>query len=146
MRTVSLVHHYTFEPDRLWQLVVDLDALAEVMKGLATFAGLPEGRIHEGQRIDVRVSLFGLFPSRPYSMHVVRCDDEAMSFRSQERGSGIRVWQHDLRVVGTDDGCRLEERVVIDAGPLTWIAFLWARYLYTARHKARLRLLRNGRS
>ena len=38
-------------------------------------------------------------------------------------------------------GSRLTDRIEIDAGLLTPLFVMWARYLYKARHKPRMRML-----
>ena len=140
MKTVSLSHDYDAPPERLWHLVTDLDALAEVNRPRITMTGLPSGRIHTGMDLSVMVSVFGL-PAQPYRMQVVLCDDAAMRFRSSEHGAGVDRWDHALQVSPVGQGCRVTEQITLSAGWKTALFALWARYLYTARHKARLRLL-----
>lgn len=144
MRTVHLTHDYPVSPDRLWALATDYEALARVMEGVVAFDGLPEGRVREGQKIDVMVSLFGKLPAQPYHMEVVECDDSRMVLRSSETGVGVKAWRHTMRVTPTAEGSRLTDRIEIEAGVLTGLFALWARYLYGARHKPRLRLLTAG--
>lgn len=145
MRTVSLEHDYPVAPARLWSLATDYGALSDVMKGIASFEGLPSGRTQTGQKMDVMVSLFGKLPKQPYHMEIVECDDQNMILRSSERGSGVKAWQHKLTVTETETGSRLHDKIDIDAGLLTPVFALWARYLYGARHKPRLRMLEEGR-
>ena len=145
MRTVVLTHDYPVPAGRLWALVTDYDALAEVMQGLASFEGLPSGRTQTGQILDVQVSLLGKLPPQPYRMEVLDCDDVAMVLRSDEKGAGVRSWRHTLRVTPTETGSRLTDRIEIDAGWKTPIFAAWARYMYGARHKPRLRMLSERR-
>ena len=141
MRTVTIINDYAAAPERLWALVTDYGALGEVMKGIAEFEGLPEGRTETGQKLDVMVSLFGRFPPQPYHMEVLECDDDRMILRSSEVGAGVKSWNHTLTVTPHAGGSRLTDRIEIDAGWLTPVFALWARHMYSARHKPRLRLL-----
>ena len=141
MRTIELSHDYPVSAQRLWELVTDYDALAEVMKGIIKFDGLPSGHTRPGQSFTVMVSVFGVLPPQPYHMEVLECDDRRMVLRSTERGAGVKVWKHSLIVFPMADGSRLMETIEIDAGWLTFAFARWARYLYRARHKPRLRLL-----
>ena len=50
-------------------------------------------------------------------------------------------WHHTLTVTRTPGGARLTDEIVIDAGWLTPMFAAWAKVLYRARHKPRLRLL-----
>lgn len=144
MKTVHLTHDYPVSPERLWTLATDYGALARVMEGVVAFEGLPEGRVQEGQKIDVMVSLFGKLPKQPYHMEVVECDDSRMVLRSSEKGAGVKEWRHTMSVTPAPGGSRLTDTIEIEAGLLTGAFALWARYLYGARHKPRLRLLESG--
>ncbi|WP_161635632.1 SRPBCC family protein [Actibacterium mucosum] len=141
MRTVTLTHDYPVPPATLWALVTDYGALAEVMRGLVHFDGLPQGRTETGQHLQVGVSLFGRLPRQPYEMTVLRSDDAAMVLQSSERGAGVKSWNHTLTVTPTQGGSRLTDVIEIDAGWLTFAFARWARFLYGARHKPRMRLL-----
>lgn len=141
MQTVIVVHDYDVPPARLWNLVTDYAALAEVMSGFARFDGLPKGRTYTGQVVEVRTSLFGVLPSQPYRMEVVECDDVAMRLISSERGMGVTRWAHTLQVAPHGGGCRLTDAIEIEAGLATPIYAAWARFIYRARHKPRLRIL-----
>ncbi|MQQ10463.1 hypothetical protein GFB49_18520 [Epibacterium sp. SM1979] len=126
-------------------MATDYAALSEVMEGLVSFEGLPAGRTQTGQRLEVMVSLFGKLPAQPYRMEVLECDNQRMILRSSERGAGVKTWLHSLKVTKIETGSRLHDRIEIDAGMLTPVFALWARYLYRARHKPRLRLFESGR-
>lgn len=141
MRTVTLEHDYPATAEEVWALATDLDSLKDVMNGIVTFEGLPSGRIHAGQTITVQVSLFGKLPPQPYFMEILECDDKAMTFRTSERGAGVKSWCHTLSVKPLSSGSRLRDEIEIDAGWMTWSFALWARFLYRKRHKPRLRIL-----
>ncbi|WP_116082739.1 SRPBCC family protein [Tropicimonas sp. IMCC34011] len=141
MRTVRLRHDYDAPPDRLWRLATDYGALARSCDGLVSFSGLPDGRVREGQEIDVRVRLFGRLPPQPYTMRVIACDDDAMTCLSEEKGMGVRRWRHTFAVTPRGCGSRLSEEIEIDAGPLTALYAAWARLLYSRRHPRRVEML-----
>lgn len=141
MKTVLVKNDYPVSADRLWAIATDYGALAEIMKGIAVFEGLPQGRARTGQKLNVMVSLFGKLPSQPYYMEVVECNDDAMVLRSLEQGAGVKTWHHTLTVEATPSGSRLTDRIEIDAGFFTYLFALWARYLYSARHRPRLKML-----
>lgn len=145
MKTVVVENDYPASAERLWALATDYAALGEVMEGIVHFEGLPPGRTQTGQKVDVMVSLFGRLPAQPYSMKVLECDDARRVLRSSEKGAGVKSWRHTLTVTETATGSRLRDVIEIDAGWLTPVFARWAKYLYGARHKPRLRLLREGR-
>ena len=144
MRQLTLTHDYDVSPERLWALATDYGALAQVMAGRIAFEGLPEGRTKSGQSVDVMVSLFGKLPPQPYHMDVLECNDVTWTLRSSERGAGVKSWKHRVQVTATDQGSRLTDTLEIDAGWLTRPFCIWARYLYSARHAPRVRLLQSG--
>lgn len=141
MKTVIVENEYAVSSAKLWAVVTDYGSLAEVMKNIVSFEGLPTGRTKTGQKINVMVSLFGKLPSQPYFMEVLECDDALMILRSSEQGAGVKNWRHTLTVTETALGSRLTDRIEIDAGILTPVFSVWAKYLYSARHKPRLELL-----
>lgn len=145
MKVVRLQHNYDASPARVWALATDLDALETVMQGIIAFKGLPKEHVYTGQKFDIQVSLFGRLPWQPYSMEVLECDDDAMVLRSSEIGAGVKSWRHTLTVTATENGgsC-LTDHIEIEAGIMTVLIAVWARYLYRARHKPRLALLASG--
>ncbi|WP_146344823.1 SRPBCC family protein [Falsiphaeobacter marinintestinus] len=140
-RVLAFEHHYPVPPDRLFALVTDLDTLEAVTKPWVQFHHLPSGPVHEGQVIDVALSLFGLFPVRPYQMRVMKCDPVARVMRSEEDGMGIHKLTHELHVQAEDTGAVLTDRIEIDAGWMTPFVAIWAHIIYRRRHPIRLRLL-----
>lgn len=141
VKTVTVISDYAAPAPKVWALATDYGALAKIMKGIATFDGVPSGRTKTGQKMDVMVSLFGKLPQQPYFMEVPECDDEHMVLRSSERGAGVKSWRHTLTVTKTETGSRLTDEIEVDAGVLTFAFAMWAKYLYKARHKPRLRML-----
>jgi ligand-binding SRPBCC domain-containing protein len=147
MARVALRHDYDAPARAVWEICTDLDALAEVCAPLLRFEGLPSGRIHAGQAIEVGVRLFGVLPPQRYHMEVAALDDSAMTFQSREQGAGVRRWDHALRVVTRGARAGIEEESEIEAGPATPLMAAWARLLYRHRHAGRLgRLARQEQS
>jgi len=146
MKTVILEHEYAATAQEVWALATDLDALKQIMEGVVRFDGMPSGRVFQGQRINVLVSLFGKLPPQPYFMEVLECDNDAMVLRSVEKGAGVKSWRHRLSVESQGSGCRLRDVIEIDAGWMTWAFAIWARYLYRKRHEPRVRLLNKRRA
>ena len=141
MSIVKVVHDYPVPAETLWAVVTDYDALREIMKGIVDFEGVPTGRAHTGQKMNVMVSLFGKLPKQPYYIEVLECDNARRIMRSSEKGAGVESWLHTLTVEDTPNGSRLIESIEVKAGILTPIFSLWAKYLYNARHGPRLGFL-----
>ncbi len=145
-RVLRFEHRYPVPPDRLFALVTDLDTLDAVTRPWVKFEHLPSGPVHQGQVIDVAVSMLGLLPMRPYRMRVAQCDPAARCMTTQEDGLGVRRLTHVLQVVeGEQPGVSvLRDRIEIDAGWKTPLVGIWAWIIYRWRHHIRLRLLKAG--
>ena len=139
--TVTLTHDYAAPADRLWDVATDWDCLKTAMKGLVVYEGLPDAPLAEGQRIETRVSLFGLLPAFDYVMEILRFDPAERVVQSHEHGGAVTRWDHTLTVSPTPGGSRLSDKIVIEAGPMTWAYVLWAKFIYRRRHKPRLEML-----
>lgn len=140
-KTVTLTHEYRFPSDMVWDVVTDLDHLQTVTSGMIKFKSLPSGKIFEGQNIKVGVSLFGWFPYQDYEMTLVELDNVNRRLRSDEKGAGVEYWRHTLHVVDITDGCRIDESIEIEAGFMSPLFAMWARFMYNRRHKPRIEIL-----
>lgn len=140
-RTITLTHDYPAPARVVWEVATNMDSYREAMGRLMIFDGLPSGSIEEGQKIDVRVSLYGITPWQDYSMTVEACDHDAMTFQSDEHGAGINSWRHRLSVEDIPNGSCLTDSVEVDAGWKTPVFAWWAGVVYRARHIPRLRML-----
>ena len=141
MRVVRLSHIYDHPTEQVWRVATDLDCLKEAVRGLLSFQGLPSGAIHQGQVLDVKVSMFGILPAQPYRMEVIEFDGSAHRFVSREEGMGVEHWQHSLRIIPHERGAELIDEIEIEAGWRTSMIAAWARYMYKRRHAPRLRML-----
>ncbi len=140
-RTVEIVHDYPVSPEALWQASTDWDSFAKSMERIARFEGLPTEPLQEGQVIKVRVSLLGILPSYPWTMEVLEVDPDAHRVRSHEYGGAVKRWDHTLTITAHGVGARLTDRIVVDAGALTWLYAALCRFIYKQRHKPRLERL-----
>lgn len=128
---------YDTDPDLTFQNACDFAEVAEAMKGLATYDGLPTGRVFEGQTALVDVTLWGFLKTRGHSMTVVRLDKAARILQSREHNPNVKHWDHTLTVQPTETGCVWTDSVVIDAGWNSWGTVRFAKLVYTRRHKHR---------
>lgn len=140
---VKLEHEYQQNARQVWHVATNIQYFEKIMRGLVSFRGLPKAPLHEGQVLQLQVSLFGILPYQPYHINIVTFDEDKMQFCSMEKGVGVHLWRHELRVMpnGDDSGCKIIEQIEIDAGVSTPIFVLWAQFLYKKRHPRRLSLL-----
>lgn len=112
------------------------------MAGLVSYDGLPDGDMHAGQRIDLRVTHFRFTPPLKWHIEVLRRDDQNYVLETSEYGGSVRSYLHTLTVEprGPQDSL-LIDNIEFDAGwlsrPMTW----WVNHIYTTRDGPRRRLL-----
>lgn len=142
MTTVSLSHDYPLTAAELFARVIRYDELTEAMRGIATYAGLPEGEAQVAQKFTVNVKLQGWLPTPPWTIEVIRRDDAAHVLASIEYGGPVKRWAHMIEIVDKPGGgCTMRDTIDIDAGLLTGFYVGQARGMYEARHAARRKLL-----
>ena len=98
--------------------------------------------IVEGQVIDVDMSLFGLFPARPYKIVVTKCAGTQHVMTSDETSMGSHL-VHMLEVRPSGEGASvLVDRIEVEAGWAAPLVAMWLWLTHHWRHHVRLRLLR----
>ena len=143
-KTLTFRHVYPTDPDRLFELVTDLDTLEAVTRPWMRFDHLPSGPVHEGQVIDVDLSLFGLLPARPYRMVVTKCTDAGHQMTSDETGMGTHL-VHRLEVHPCAQGAELVDIIEVESGWAAPIVTLWLCLTHHWRHHIRMRLVRSSK-
>mgnify|MGYP003852692299 FL=1 len=91
---------------------------------------------HEGETVVGWVFLFGFLPFSRHHLHIARIDDATRIMSSREHGGLISVWNHEIEIVPIDSQtCRYRDRVEIDAGVVTTVVVLYARFFYRMRQR-----------
>ncbi|MEO0721708.1 MAG: SRPBCC family protein [Pseudomonadota bacterium] len=143
-RRYTVSRDYAVSAEMVWADVIDFKALAESMKGRATYEGLPEGDARVGEAFTVTVRRRWSPPMR-WTMKVVERDDAAMVLRSEEHGGPVRLYTHRLSVAATGpQSCRCIDELDVDAGLLTPLIAPTFRAMYEQRHVARKARLEGG--
>jgi hypothetical protein len=94
-----------------------------------------------GDRTDGWVFLFRLIPFSRHTIEVASIDDTDMTLLTEEGGGLVRTWRHYVKVDPlTDDTCRYEDRIDIDAGILTPVVAAFAEVFYRYRQRRWRRL------
>ncbi len=98
----------------------------------------------EGETVVGWVFLFGFLPFSRHHLHVARIDESTRTLSSREFGGLITTWNHDIEVLPIDAAtCRYRDRIEIDAGCMTPVIALYARWFYRMRQR-RWRALARG--
>ncbi|MEY4231308.1 MAG: hypothetical protein RLZZ362_2157 [Actinomycetota bacterium] len=100
----------------------------------------------EGETVVGWVFLFGFLPFSRHHLHVARIDEATRTLSSRESGGVITTWNHDIEVTPIDaTSCRYLDRIEIEAGILTPLIVVYARWFYRMRQR-RWRALAKGLS
>ncbi len=134
---VTIEARYPRDADTVFAEALQFSELAEAMRGLAAYDGLPEGEAYEGQTCTVDVTLFGVFRNPGHMMHVERLDRAARVLQSREHNPSVRRWDHTLSVQPEGDGCLWTDRILVDAARAAWATAHFARFVYARRHRHR---------
>ena len=136
-------------PDRAWAAVQRSALLLEVVAPLVRLvpvgAPFPE-RWTEGAALRCRSYLFGFVPLGTRTLTFERIDQQAREIQTRESDPLVRRWNHRIRVQPTGGGRTLySDEVDLDAGWLTPLVWLFARWLYGHRHMRWRRVARRLR-
>ena len=145
-RTVEVTATYKGNADRIFASALRFSEMAEAMKGLASYAGLPASdTAAEGDTIVVDVTILGLFTQKGHRIHIERIDPQGRIIQSRESGNGIRRWDHTLSVQPLGDSVLWTDTIVVDAGLRTALMARFAALMYKRRHRVRKALTVSSR-
>lgn len=90
------------------------------------------------------VFLFGFLPFSRHQLQVERIDESTLTLSSRECGGLIKTWNHDIEITPIDaTTCRYWDQIEINAGIMTPVVVLYARWFYRMRQR-RWRALAGG--
>jgi hypothetical protein len=124
--------------DLVWGHVKTPAAFRTVTRGLLFMPVIRQRNDgwREGETVVGWVFLFGILPFSRHHLHIVRVDDSARTLSSREFGGLIRTWNHDIEVEPIDAlSCRYRDGIEIEAGILTPVIVLYARWFYRMRQR-----------
>lgn len=101
----------------------------------------------EERRYRVRVMFAGVVPMGRQWIDISRENDPSGSFRMRDNGSGdlARKWDHRITIEPDGEGrCIYADKVEIEAGPLTFVVWGFARLFYAHRQLRWRRLTAGG--
>lgn len=132
--------------DAVWAAVKTPSAFRTVTGGLLAMPAIRrrQDEWREGETVVGWVFLFGFLPFSRHHLHIVSIDESTRTLSSREFGGLITMWNHDIEVSPIDaTSCRYRDRIDIDAGLVTPVVALYARWFYRMRQR-RWRVLAKG--
>lgn len=138
MAIVDLSSSLSASADAIWDAAKTPAAFRKVTRGLLTMPVINKRRDEwrEGETVIGWVFLFGFIPFSRHHLHIEKIDDEAQTLSSRERGGLLKRWDHDIIVTQVSpEMCSYRDRIDIDAGVVTPVVVLFARFFYRMRQR-----------
>jgi ligand-binding SRPBCC domain-containing protein len=130
---------------QVWSLVKKSSTLVFVTKGFVGFSGSRQfpSEWQQGSSQSTRLLFFGFIPAWRHTLTFKCINEQQMSLYTNEGGGPVRVWNHAIQVVPSDDtSCIYNDDVEIKAGILTIFVWAYAQLFYRYRQLRWRSLLR----
>lgn len=132
--------------DAVWAAVKTPAAFRTVTRGLLSMPVIRrrQDEWREGETVVGWVFLFGFLPFSRHHLHIALIDESTRTLSSREFGGVITTWNHDIEINPIDaTTCRYRDRIEIEAGIMTPVIVVYARWFYRMRQR-RWQALANG--
>lgn len=149
MKAIQISTYLDAAPDEVWDHVTRSSLLLYVAKGFISFRaddplGFPE-RWREGA-YKAWMSLWGVLP---IGWQIIRIEYPPMKgatrlLRDNGFSPMIKIWDHMIEVSPEAHGTHYVDRITIEAGVLTPLVALFARYFYQHRQRRWRTLVARG--
>lgn len=141
MKTVYVSRTFNVPADTLWAHLISYDTFAEVEPEGIDLSSFRGRTMREGDQLSVPYTL-GRSKLWTWNIDVLRVDPDNRVVKTEERGGPIRRWAHTMVITWLSENyCRYDDHVVIDAGLLSGLVARSARKMYEARQQRRAELL-----
>lgn len=135
--------------DDVWALLLRRDTFLYLIRGWLDVADTntwPETFFTPGATYKMRIRLFGWGPVFSHKVCVTRVDANAKVIEIEESGGLVTAWNHRMQVDALScNRSHYTDYVRLNAGLLTPVVWLFARWFYVARQRRWLRLV-NGKT
>lgn len=124
--------------DAVWAAVKTPSAFRTVTRGLLAMPVIRrrQDEWREGETVVGWVFLFGFLPFSRHHLHVASIDESTRTLSSREFGGVIKTWNHDIEINPIDaKTCRYRDRIEIEAGVMTPVIVVYARWFYRMRQR-----------
>lgn len=124
--------------DAVWAAVKTPSAFRTVTRGLLAMPVIRrrQDEWREGETVVGWVFLFGFLPFSRHHLHVASIDESTRTLSSREFGGVIKTWNHDIEINPIDaKTCRYRDRIEIEAGVMTPVIVVYARWFYRTRQR-----------
>ena len=137
LRRIRVAARYRGDASEIFLGALDPAEMAAASKGFASFSGMPDHPIRQGETYTLHVTTLKIFKTKGYEIHMAKVDPEARVFVSHEKGGMIKSWIHYMSVVQEGEDAIWTDDVFVDAGLATFMIAVVARTMYRLRHRNR---------
>ncbi|MEL7256925.1 MAG: hypothetical protein AAFN80_03660 [Pseudomonadota bacterium] len=129
--------HYHDDPDALFAKASSFADVMHVTRRIAKYKHLPPVRMERGKTYTTDIRVFGVFRYANYKIRIDHMNPLDRVLITHEGNRDVRSWKHRVDVKSSRTGAVWTDYLEIDAGFLTPLACLFARFMYVHRHKQR---------
>ena len=143
--TVHLETELGADVGRVWDAMLLPATFLYVVRGLFSvpmLAGRTEPFV-AGESGTAWLFVFHVIPVYRHTINVISVDPASHTVKTHEHGGMLRAWNHTLHAEPIEGGrTRYSDTLEIDAGPLTPVVALGARWIFRYRQRRWHRLVR----
>ena len=136
-KRVITTARYHGDAAQIFQRALEPSEVEAASAGYATFVGMPDHLLREGDTYILDVTTLWIFRTKGYQIHMHKVDPAKRMFISHEKGGLIKSWIHEMSVSQDGELAIWTDDVTIDAGIFTSLVSRIASGMYRHRHKNR---------
>lgn len=137
LRRITTTAVYKGNATEIFRRAIEPEEMIAASKGFASFTGMPDYALREGETYKLDVTTLKLFKTKGYEIFMRKVDPEARVFISQEQGGAVKSWTHYMSVVQNGEQAIWTDDVFVDGGWLTPIVARIGLKMYRHRHTSR---------
>ncbi len=136
-KRITTTATYNGNATEIFLKAIEPSEMIAASKGFASFTGMPDYALREGETYKLDVTTLKFFKTKGYEIFMRKVDPDARVFISQERGGAIKNWTHYMSVVQDGEHAIWTDDVFVDGGWLTSVVARIGLKMYRHRHESR---------
>ena len=134
---LEVTAEYAENADEMFKRAISFADMVEATQAISRYDGLPLVEMEAGKVYRTDITVFGLFRTPDYRIHINRICPATRCMESGESNDRIRSWRHRVQIRPHGTGSIWTDHIIIDAGLLTPVVARYARFMYRHRHTHR---------
>lgn len=136
-KRITTTARYKGNAREIFQRALEPEEMIAASKGFASFTGMPDYCLREGENYRLDVTTLKIFKTKGYEIFMRKVDPEARVFISEEQGGAVKSWTHYMSVVQDGEHAVWTDDVFVDGGWMTPILAGIGLRMYRHRHNSR---------